>query len=523
MSEYSPTADEIEEFDSRLIVARLEEEKVDPLTIYGKNVAWCAQDGSQTFFMECTLFECLYHGTRGPGKTDALLMDYAQYVNKGFGEAWRGIIFRQTYPQLADIQAKSEKWFRQIFPNAKFNKSKMTWTFPGGEQLLFRHIARPEDYWNYHGHEYPFMGFEELTNWADARCYTSMMSCCRSSNRSVPRMVRATTNPYGIGHNWVMDRFKLHGQWWKHVIQLEPKDIDGNVERSRCAIHGHIDENHILLAADPNYKQTIRSAAGNEGMADAWLHGSWDIIAGGMFDDVFNKKIHIVPRFIIPPSWRMDRSFDWGSTAPFSVGWWAHSDGSDFQHANGQWQSSVRGDLFRVAEWYGWNGEPNKGVKMLATEISEGILEREINMGYRTGKTFRIKPGPADSSIYDTENGVCYATDMANYVRVKGERMRGVQWTRANKKGGSRKTGWELMRTRFKDAIPNEHGMRERPGLFVFDNCDQFIRTVPTLPRDEKNLDDVDTDAEDHIGDETRYEVLSTMTVTKAGRTTGMF
>jgi hypothetical protein len=49
----------------------------------------------------------------------------------------------------------------------------------------------------------------------------------------------------------------------------------------------------------------------------------------------------------------------------------------------------------------------------------------------------------------------------------------------------------------------------EDPGMFIFSNCTQFIRTVPVLPRDQKKTDDVDTEAEDHIGDETRYRVLT--------------
>jgi hypothetical protein len=48
---------------------------------------------------------------------------------------------------------------------------------------------------------------------------------------------------------------------------------------------------------------------------------------------------------------------------------------------------------------------------------------------------------------------------------------------------------------------------KEGPGLFVFNTCRQFIRTVPVLPRDESKPDDVDSAAEDHVGDETRYEL----------------
>ena len=86
-------------------------------------------------------------GPEDRGKLNGLLWSYAQHVGKGHGAAWAGIIFRQTYPQLADVQAKSEKWFRQVFPNAQFNRTRMVWEWPDGERLLLRHIARPADYW----------------------------------------------------------------------------------------------------------------------------------------------------------------------------------------------------------------------------------------------------------------------------------------------------------------------------------------------------------------------------------------
>lgn len=41
--------------------------------------------------------------------------------------------------------------------------------------------------------------------------------------------------------------------------------------------------------------------------------------------------------------------------------------------------------------------------------------------------------------------------------------------------------------------------------LYVFDTCKHFIRTVPNLVYDETNVEDIDTDGEDHIYDELRY------------------
>jgi hypothetical protein len=81
----------------------------------------------------------------------------------------------------------------------------------------------------------------------------------------------------------------------------------------------------------------------------------------------------------------------------------------------------------------------------------------------------------------------------------------GVAWEKSDKSPGSRKHGWLQIRTMMKDGA--ELGLREKPGMFVFRTCHHWLDLVPVLPRDDKDLDDVDTDAEDHIGDETRYRV----------------
>lgn len=441
------------------------------------NIVWQPQAGSQELFLSCPIFECCYEGTRGPGKTDALLMDFAQFVGQGYGPAWRGILFREEYPNLEDVITKSKKWFPLIFPTAKYNESQHRWIFPDGEVLLFRHARRQVDYWKYHGHEYPWIAWEELTNWPDDKLYIDMMSVCRSSTSGMPRHYRATCNPYGPGHNWVKARF----------IDPAPRGVvvENNDGLERVCIHGHIFENKILLKNDPGYLKNLQAQSGAK--RAAWLDGDWDIVAGGMFDDVWDKDIHIIEPFEIPTTWRIDRSFDWGSSRPYSVGWWAESDGSDIKLAGGATKSTQRGDLFRMAELYGWNGKANEGTKELAVEVARKIKEIEQSFGRK------IFAGPADTSIYDTQNGACIADDMSRI---------GISWTRADKKPGSRINGWEKLRERLKNSIT-----KDGPGLFIFSGCRHFIRTVPVLPRDENKPDDVDTDAEDHIGDESRYRV----------------
>lgn len=455
------------------------------------DVTWAPQAGSQEAFLACPFYEVLYEGTRGPGKTDALLMDFAQHVGQGHGSEWRGILFRRTFPELADIVAKSKKWFKQIWPQAQFNESKYTWVFPDGEELLFRHFKKQDDYWSYHGHAYPWIAWEELTTWPDSKCYTSMMACSRTTKPSIPLKYRATTNPYGVGHNWVKARWRL---------PMAPRRLFGQLIKEegkpeRIAIRGRLDENKVLLHADPDYISRIRAAARNPSELKAWLHGSWDVVAGGMFDDLWDPEYHVVPNIplaSLPRGWRINRAYDHGQSAPFSVGWWAESNGEPVK-LKGRRLGGVPGDLFRISEWYGWNGEPNEGVRMLSRDIGAGIIERETDWGMMG----IVKAGPADASIFDDyEPGASVAGDM---------KKSGVRWLPADKGPGSRKQGWEQMRAFLKGSKPGIEGVREEAGLFICERCAQFIRTFPVLPRSDKDLDDVDTNAEDHVADESRY------------------
>lgn len=492
--------------------------EMKPYDAEGNLYDWSVQPGSQHDFLNCDIFEVLYTGNRGGGKTECLLMDFAKECGRGYGPAWQGILFRHTYKELRDVVKKSLMLFPRIYPGAKFNETKMTWTWPDGEQLTLAYMEHESDYYAYHGHAYPWIAWEELTTWPDSGCYTRMISCCRSTKAGMPRRIRATTNPYGPGFSWVRERFRLPLPPG-HV--LGPL-IDDPELGQRCVINSDLRENQVLLTAQPDYLNNIRASARNEAELAAWLHGSWDITSGGMFDDIWFKVKDraVIPPFQIPPGWRIDTSFDWGSSKPFSVGWWAESDGSDIVWPNGRRMRTLKGDLFRIKEWYGWDGKtPNKGCRMLAKDISKGMVEREMRWGIHG----RVRRGVADAAIFDDTNGNSIARDMEESVVIDGRRFRGVYFDPADKRSGSRKQGWEQVRKMLAAVIPAEgHQVREEPGLFVTTDCIHFLRTVPTIPRDQDDLDDVDTDAEDHVADEVRYRCRKEHRTVKGGKTMGM-
>lgn len=482
-----------------------------------QRVIWRPLAGSQSLAISCPCNHILYEGTRGPGKTDAQVMFFRRFVGVGYGRFWRGIIFDREYKMLDDLKAKAQRWYPLFKDGAKFLSSKgdYRWVWPTGEELLFRQYKGPDDYNNYHGHEYPFIGWNELTKYPSPEAYDAMMSCNRSSflpnehspdpSRplpEIPLVVFSTTNPHGPGHNWVKRRFidaARPGEVVKRTIDVfNPRtQRREDITKTQVRIFGSYKENRYL---SPDYVAELESIK-EPNKRRAWLWGDWDIVAGGALDDLWSSATHILSRFKVPASWRIDRSFDWGSSRPFSVGWWAEANGEEVTLPDGRVFCPPAGTLIRIAEFYGAT-EPglNEGLKWSAKDIALKVKEVEaelIKNGWITGT---IWPGPADNAIWaETKNDQgmleSIASKMAEY---------GVRWVPSNKSPGTRKTGLQLIRDRLQASLSNEG-----PGLYFMANCTASLVTLPVLPRDDNNPDDVDSSAEDHIYDDVRYRVLA--------------
>lgn len=479
----------------------------------GPKVVWTPLPGSQTLALSCPCDEILYEGTRGPGKTDAQLMRFRSRVGIGYGIFWRGVIIDVEYKNLDDLISKSERWFNQFDDGAKFLRSKgdYRWVWPTGEELLFRAAKEPKDYWQFHGQEFPFIGWNELTKQPTPKLYNDMMSCNRTSfvpERDspdgkrlppIPLEIFSTTNPYGTGHNWVKRQFidpAPAGTVVTRVVDVfNPQTQQREkIKRHQVRIFGSYKENRYLT---PEYIASLERIT-DRNKRRAWLWGDWDIVAGGALDDVWSDRM-VLPRFSIPKSWRVDRSFDWGSTAPFSAGWWAESDGTEAELPNGKTFCPPPGSLIRIAEWYGATDIGlNEGLKLSAKQIAQGIKSREAELLAAGLIQEKPRPGPADNQIRDTVR--------SDIDTIEEEMAKeGVRWLKSNKSPGSRINGLELIRMRMTEA-GKDHP--EAPGLWIMENCRAALATLPTLPRDEENPDDVDSDAEDHIYDEVRYRVL---------------
>ena len=443
-------------------------------------VIWQPQPGPQTSLLECPVFEVFYGGARGGGKTESSIGDWMQHSSI-YGENAVGIFVRRKLTQLSEVIART----KQIFPKlgAKYNEQQKTWTMANGARLKFVYLERDSDAEEYQGHSYTRVYVEELTNFPSSGPIDKLRATLRSG-AGVPCGMRLTGNPGGPGHNWVKRRYIDPDPKGYRIITEETEiELDGEkriVSLSRVFIPSKLGDNQLLMRNDPTYVLRLRQS-GSEALVRAWLNGDWSIVDGAYFDE-WDEGVHVIETHafekLMTPGMLRFRSFDWGSAKPFSVGWWAVLD-KDYTLDNGILLPSRA--MVRYREWYGASG-PNKGLKMTADLVAQGIINRE--------KGERIRYGVADPAIYIRDGGPSIAESMA---------IHRCTWRRADNK---RKTGWEQVRQRLV-------GESNRPLIYFCDCCEDSIRTLPVLQHDETDPEDLDTDGEDHAADEIRYACMS--------------
>ena len=210
---------------------------------------------------------------------------------------------------------------------------------------------------------------------------------------------------------------------------------------------------------------------------NALLYGDWDTFAGQVFtewrndSDHYGDRVntHVINPFEVPPSWKIWCAMDWGYSRPFSIGWYA------VDHDR---------RLYRIREYYGCTGTPNQGVKMEPAAVAAEIKRIEAEDPNLKGRQIHRVGDPA---IWGSQSGESIG-DLMERERVYFE-----------KGDNSRLDGKMQVHHRLSF---DDNGI---PMLYVFNTCRHFVRTVPNLVYDERDVEDIDTDGEDHIYDELRY------------------
>lgn len=170
---------------------------------------WCPHSPfpKQKQFIDLDCTEALYGGAAGSAKSDALLQAALKYVDS---PGYAAILFRRTYSDLSlpdAIMDRAHQWLDGTA--AHWDGVKHQFTFPSGAKLAFGYLDGPRDHYRYKSAQFQFVGFDEESEFDPVPVMYLNSRLRRLMGSVIPLRKRGATNPGGIGHKWLMKRFKI--------------------------------------------------------------------------------------------------------------------------------------------------------------------------------------------------------------------------------------------------------------------------------------------------------------------------
>jgi hypothetical protein len=227
-----------------------------------EQIKWKPNLGQQTEALSWDVFELMYGGARGGGKTDAGLAWLLYDIEN---PRYRGLVIRRNADDLKDWIDRARIMYSET--GAVFVGQPVEIRFPSGAIVRTGHLNDSNAYMKYQGHEYHRMLIEELTQIPSERMYEMLIASCRSTVDGLKPRIFATTNPDGPGHTWVKERF-IEGR------EANKPFKDEKSGRTRLFVPAKVEDNPVLMEKDPDYVKFLDSLKDPE-LREQWRHGSW--------------------------------------------------------------------------------------------------------------------------------------------------------------------------------------------------------------------------------------------------------
>jgi phage terminase large subunit len=439
----------------------------------------------------------LFGGAAGPGKSKALLMEAIVQADEHPGA--NTLLLRRTFPEL---EQSLLLYFRRDVPRELYqsyqdSKHVVTWT--NGSTTRFGYCQNENDVYQYQGGEYLFIGIDELTLFTlrQWQFLTSRNRCPIPG--SFPCMAGAT-NPGNIGHAWVKSLWvdKQPAAGMENPEEYEPSDYD--------FIAARVSDNPIY-ASDENYLKTLRALPSH--LKRAFLDGDWEVFAGQYFDR-FDYARHVARAEAIDwkPWWPRWISVDWGYEHPAAVYWHAATPGGET--AGGQRATEgiagkgadANSRVITYREYVTHRTPPRElaheiiARSVLATKAEPSMPEAARHTGLDWGAA-REKI----EAIYLSPDAFARRTEEASIAEQMGDILAAEGFPRPVPADNDRVGGWMLM-----------YQMLDAGEWLLTDNCNELIRTLPTLVRDAARIEDIEKMDGDDPADAARYGLKSRYT-----------
>lgn len=393
-------------------------------------------------------------GARGPGKSHAVLsqagLDDCQRVEglKILFLRHTGVAAKESFDDLVD---------KVIRGHTEFRKTANMLKFPNGSRIVLGGFKTENDIDKYIGIEYDVIIVEELNQLTKDK-YTKLRGSLRTSKQNWRPRMYTSFNPGGIGHGAVKERY------------IEPYR-NGTQKETRF-----ISATYLLNPfLNPEYVGYLEGLSGDLGKA--WREGEWDIFAGQYFSE-WRFNVHVTSPFEIPAHWTKFICGDYGYSKPSAVYWCAVNEA---------------GKIYAYRELY----KTGLTFETLTAEIVSMTPVQE-----------RIKYWVFDPAIWAKSNEKDGEPAKISGFEIMGRKYKDITRQSLNmiRANNDRINGWNMMREYLKPFVRDD---REQANFQCFSTCTELIRTLPTLIYDDHQVEDLDSDGEDHAADAVRYGIMS--------------
>ncbi|WP_100259711.1 phage terminase large subunit [Qipengyuania seohaensis] len=411
-------------------------------------------------------------GGRGGGKSYCKALLILRHVEQ-YREKARVLYIRKTYKGLSDFEIVLRQLFSAAYgKKVSYNATEHVFRLPYGYVELAQ-VDGPNAYDKVQGRSFTLIMVDELTQWADPYVIDMLRSNLRGP-KDIPLRTVYAGNPGGVGHQWVASRYVLPADAWMPF----PGHSGG------LCVHApstYLDNPHL---DEEDYRRQLQAAcAGDDDLFRAWTEGDWSVARGAFFAGCLSPdRCALDPWQEIPKGWKAWIAHDFGTASPSATYVMARSPGAT--GPDGHYYP--RGSIVVLDELATSRpNRPSEGLGWTVPRLSDAIKEMCAKWG--------IQPdGAADDAIFARARGFDAATIADEFSQ------QGVRFYPAGK--GSRKAGWERMRTLLSQA-----GQPDLPGLYISRLCTYAWETLPVIPRDPRDPEDLDSDAPDHAADAIRY------------------
>jgi len=440
-------------------------------------------------------YDLCLDGGRGGGKSHTLALLAVRHVEQYRHHA-RVLYLRRSYPGISDFESMTRDIFGRAFGNdASYNAATHLWRFSSGATMELGQLEAEGDYQKFQGRSFTLILIDEAGQHPTPVLLDRLRSNLRGPSH-IPLRVVLAANPGDVGHGWIVQRYINRAAPWQPFVE----------ERTGCTCVRcpSTYRDNPVIDRESYTRQLAASCPTDPDLLRAWLDGDWNINRGAYFASVLSETrtmvepwrqlphnpapkdvVHLLPakrtEALCASGWRYYLAHDYGSAAPSVTYLCAVSPGS--QGPDGQWYSR---DSTVLVDELATNipGQLNEGLGWTIPVLADAISDMAKRWGIRA-------EGVADDACF-SNHGHSAGSIATEFARC------GVLFHPAEKR--DRITGWEVMRRLLQDA-----GHPDRPGLYVSRACEYWWATVPTLGRDPRRPQDIDSRGPDHGADCCRY------------------